>query len=250
MLQAMEHDLTRAWGYRKALQSRYRGWTGVGRKSVTFNASDKRLALQAYESILGLIENGEARPGDLVTERRLAERLSMSRTPVRDALLMLEGEGLLIRQGSRGLQVKQMRIEEFLDALQIRMLLEPAVARLAAGKVPQETIAALRDQLVRLRAEGGGKADRELVRSLDEGLHGALVQAIGNPQLVQIIQTLRRQTQMFDLRAMPERLQDTCDEHVRILAAVEKGEGGAAEAAMADHLKHVQDSIIKRLTRQ
>ncbi len=217
---------------------------------MTFNASDKRLALQAYESILGLIENGEARPGDLVTERRLAERLSMSRTPVRDALLMLEGEGLLIRQGSRGLQVKQMRIEEFLDALQIRMLLEPAVARLAAGKVPQETIAALRDQLVRLRAEGGGKADRELVRSLDEGLHGALVQAIGNPQLVQIIQTLRRQTQMFDLRAMPERLQDTCDEHVRILAAVEKGEGGAAEAAMADHLKHVQDSIIKRLTRQ
>lgn len=221
-----------------------------GEECVSLNASDKRLALQAYESILGLIENGDARPGDLVTERRLAESLNMSRTPVRDALLMLEGEGLLIRQGSRGLQVKQMRIEEYLDALQIRMMLEPPVARLAAGKVPAETIAALRDQLTRLQADAGGKADRELVRSLDEGLHGALVQAVGNPQLAQIIQTLRRQTQMFDLRAMPERLQDTCEEHARILSAVETGDGTASEAAMADHLRHVQDSIIKRLTRQ
>ncbi|MBF9036814.1 FCD domain-containing protein [Rhodobacterales bacterium HKCCE2091] len=185
-----------------------------------------------------------------MTERRLAERLSMSRTPVRDALLMLEGEGLLIRQGSRGLQVKQMRIEEYMDALQIRLLLEPPVARLAAGKVPQAEIAELRSRLERLLQGGQGEAERDLVRGLDEGLHGGLARAVGNPQLAQMIQTLRRQTQMFDLRAMPERIEDTCHEHLRILAAVEAGDGAEAEAAMAEHLQCVQDSIIKRLTRR
>ncbi len=218
--------------------------------SVMLNSPDKRLALQAYEAILKLIEDGDARPGDLVTERRLADRLSMSRTPVRDALLMLEGEGLLIRQGSRGLQVKQMRIEEYMDALQIRLLLEPPVARMAAGKVPQAEIDALRAELEALLAAGQGQADRAVVRDLDENLHGGLARAVGNPQLAHIIQTVRRQTQMFDLRAMPERLEDTCREHLKVLAAIEAGDGAAAEAAMAEHLGRVQDSIIKRLTRR
>jgi len=218
--------------------------------SVMLNSPDKRLALQAYEAILKLIEDGDARPGDLVTERRLADRLSMSRTPVRDALLMLEGEGLLIRQGSRGLQVKQMRIEEYMDALQIRLLLEPPVARMAAGKVPQAEIDALRAELEALLAAGQGQADRAVVRDLDENLHGGLARAVGNPQLAHIIQTVRRQTQMFDLRAMPERLEDTCREHLKVLAAIEAGDGAAAEAAMAEHLGCVQDSIIKRLTRR
>ena len=85
-------------------------------------APDTRLAPRAYERLLALILSGELRPGDLVNERRLADLLGMSRTPVRDALLMLENEGLLERQGNRGLQVKQMRIEDYMEALQVRML--------------------------------------------------------------------------------------------------------------------------------
>lgn len=174
----------------------------------------------------------------------------MSRTPVRDALLMLEGEGLLIRHGSRGLQVKQMRIEEYMDALQVRLLLEPPVARMAAGKVPSGTVKSLKTSLEAVLEEGQTGLERNLVRGVDEQLHGALADAVGNPQLAQIIQTLRRQTQMFDLRAMPERLDDTCREHLRILEAVEDGNGAEAEVAMAEHIQCVQDSIIKRLTRR
>lgn len=214
------------------------------------HAPDKRLALQAYEEILKMIEGGQARPGDIVTERRLADSLNMSRTPVRDALLMLESEGLLIRQGSRGLQVKQMRVEEYLDALQIRLMLEPRVARMAAGKVPREETQKLRATLEELLASAKSEADRAVVRELDESLHSGLARAVANPQLGQIIQTLRRQTQMFDLRAMPERFEDTCREHLKVVAAVEAGDGDAAEAAMAEHIVNVQDSIIGRLTRR
>lgn len=211
-------------------------------------APDKRLALQAYEQILELILTGAAKPGELVNERRLAEALAMSRTPVRDALLMLEGEGLLLRQGNRGLQVRQMRIEDYMDALQIRLLLEPAVAKMAAGQVPPARIAALRAQI----AEAAGMAtaaDRGLVREIDEGVHGAILEAIENRQLSGVIQTMRRQTQMFDLRSLPERLADTCREHLEILDAVESGDGERAATAMAFHLTQVRNSIINRLSR-
>ncbi|MCQ8781601.1 GntR family transcriptional regulator [Mangrovibrevibacter kandeliae] len=210
---------------------------------------EKRLALQAYEQILDLILRGRAGPGEVVNERRLADELGMSRTPVRDALLMLEGEGLLLRQG-RALQIKQMRIEDYMDALQIRLLLEPAVARMAAGgvdaTVTQRLRAEVEDILKRSETE---RADRALVREVDESLHGLLADMSGNPQLATIIRTLRRQTQMFDLRSMPERLADTCQEHLTIIAAVESGDGEAAASAMSAHLSRVRDSIVRRLTR-
>ena len=213
------------------------------------NAPDKRLALQAYDEILRLIQTGEAKPGEIITERRMAERLSMSRTPIRDALLMLEGEGLLIRQGSRGLQIRKVQIEEYMDTLQIRMMLEPPVARMTAGKMRKEKIQELRAALNGLLENPESEADREQVRGVDEDLHDGLASASGNPQLAQIIQTLRRQTQIFDLRAMPERLEETCKEHLRLLNAVEAGDGAAAETAMLEHLQCVRDSIIGKLTR-
>lgn len=215
------------------------------------NAPDKRLALRAYEQILDLILSGAAQPGELVNERRLAEALSMSRTPVRDALLMLEAEGLLLRQGNRGLQVKQMRVEDYLDALQIRLLLEPAVARLATGNVPQGRIGEIRDKIARLLATPGHEpVDRGLVREIDEDLHGLISAATDNRQLSSIIQTMRRQTQMFDLRAVPERMADTCNEHLAILDALESGNGERAAEAMTGHLNMVRASIITRLSRK
>lgn len=213
---------------------------------------DKRLALQAYEQILDLILSGQAQPGVMVTERRLADTLNMSRTPIRDALLMLEGEGLLIRQGSRGLQVKQMRIEDYMDALQIRQLLEPEAARLAAGRMPVgelDELQALLNALIGEARHGSTKPERGAVRDIDDRLHGGIGDAAGNPQLAQIIRTLRRQTQIFDLRSVPERLEATCQEHLDIVGALRDGRGDDAAELMRRHIERVRDSIIRRLTR-
>ncbi|EUB99522.1 transcriptional regulator, GntR family [Rhizobium sp. CF080] len=214
--------------------------------------TDKRLALQAYEQILNLILSGQAEPGVMVTERRLADTLNMSRTPIRDALLMLEGEGLLIRQGSRGLQVKQTRVEDYMDALQVRQMLEPEAARLAAGRMPADELDQLREALNALiddARHGKTKPERASVRDVDDRLHGGIGDAAGNPQLAQIIRTLRRQTQIFDLRSVPERLESTCQEHLDIVGALRDGRGDDAAKAMRQHLDHVRDSIIRRLTR-
>nr|WP_321483436.1 GntR family transcriptional regulator [uncultured Cohaesibacter sp.] len=215
--------------------------------------TSKRLAQQAYEKTLELILSGETKPGEMLTERRLAETLDMSRTPIRDALLMLESEGLLKRHGSRGLQVKQMRIEDYMEVLQIRLLLEPEAARLAAGHVPAETLADLRKRLQDLidgAEKGTSRPDRETVRAVDDGLHGAIADMAGNAHLAQIIHSLRRQTQIFDLRSIPERLISTCQEHLVLIDCLEQGKSKEAAEAMREHLEHVRASIIRRLTQQ
>ncbi len=213
---------------------------------------DKRLALQAYEQVLDLIMSGSLKPGTLVQERRLAQHLDMSRTPLRDALLMLEGEGLLVRQQGRGLQVKQLNLDDFMDNLAIRRLLEPEAARIAAGRIAAGVLADLTARLRQvLEAAGnGGTPERAIVRELDDDLHRTIAEAAGNPQMAGIIQSLRRQTLMFDLRSVPERLEATCAEHLALVAALAEGGGAAAAEAMAIHLDGVRQSIVGRLSRR
>lgn len=213
---------------------------------------DKRLALQAYGQLLDLIMSGELKPGGLIQERRLAEHLSMSRTPLRDALLMLEGEGLVVRQAGRSLQVKHLDLADFMENLAIRRLLESEAARTAAGRVPPAELAVLDERLQGLLQliQAGETPDRVVVRSVDEDLHGAIAEAAGNRQMAAIIRNLRRQTLMFDLRSIPERREATCREHLAIVKALTEGSGEAAAAAMTQHLDSVRQSIVRRLTGQ
>lgn len=208
---------------------------------------DKRLAPLAYEKVLALIMSGEARAGSMVNERRLADTLQMSRTPVRDALLMLEGEGLVVRQGTRGLQVRQLRIEEFLHALQVRILLEPEAARLAAGQLQNGDLITLSERLIAIRTDPDA-VERDEVRDVDNTLHDLIADAAGNPQMASVIRTMRRQTQVFDLKSVPERTEGTCAEHLSLIQALDKGDRDSAAEAMKYHLEGVRRSIVVRLT--
>lgn len=216
-----------------------------------FAEPEKSLSAQAYERVLDMIMSGQAKPGAFFTERRLAEQLAMSRTPLRDALLILESEGLVVRLGPRGVQVATMRIEEFAENLGVRRLLEPEAARIAAGTIAPDTLAELRQRFETLRdgSDAGETADRGEVRSADDRLHSAIADAAGNSRLSAIVKTLRRQTLMFDLRSLPERFGDTCREHLAIVAALSAGDGEAAAQAMRDHLDAVRASIVARLAR-
>jgi DNA-binding GntR family transcriptional regulator len=212
---------------------------------------DKRLALQAYEEVLDLIMSRRIEPGALLQERRLADHLHMSRTPVRDALLMLEGEGLLVRQGSRGLQVKSMNIQDFVENLAIRKLLEPEAARLATGRLAKEQLDSLADRLaalIRQAATDGSAPERGEVRAIDDELHSAISDAAGNAQMAIIIRSLRRRTQFFDLRSVPERFESTCREHLAIVEALRDNRADEAASAMRKHLDGVRQSIIARLS--
>lgn len=216
------------------------------------NAQNQRLAPKAYQRILDLILSGETQPGTYLNERQLADMLDMSRTPVRDALLMLEAEGLIVRHGRLGVQIKEMRIEEFFDALQIRALLEPAVARMAAGKIDDAELDKLENALHSALTKADNAQDgldRSLARWIDDRLHGLISECADNPQLTSIVRNLRRKTQIFDLKNVPERAIATCQEHLEIIAALRIGNSDESAKAMTRHLEQVQASIIARLNR-
>jgi DNA-binding GntR family transcriptional regulator len=206
--------------------------------------AEAKLSAVAYGALLDMILRGSIAPGELVTERQIAARLGMSRTPVREAVRRLEGEGTLERQRSGALVVRPYSMEEFLQALGVRRLLEGEAARLAAGKVSPGLIAAARERIERLRRDGLADGARED----DRDFHAAIAQASGNPVLAATIADLRKRTAMFRLGRLPERIDQVCDEHLTILDALASGDGDAARAAMQNHIDNVRAHLLQRLT--
>jgi DNA-binding GntR family transcriptional regulator len=204
----------------------------------------QKLSVVAYAALLDMILRGAIVAGEMVTERQIAGRLGISRTPVREAVRRLEGEGTLERQRSGALVVRPYSLEDFLHALAVRRLLEGEAARLAAGRVPPEVLAAGRERTERLRTVGMS----ETTRQDDRDFHAAIAEASGNSVLATAISDLRRRTAMFRLGRLPERVDQVCDEHLAILDALARGNGEAARAAMHLHLDNVRGHLLQRLT--
>ena len=204
----------------------------------------QKLSVVAYGAVLDMILRGALAAGEPVTERLIATRLGMSRTPVREAVRRLEGEGTLERQRGGALVVRPYSMEDFLHALAVRRLLEGEAARLAAGKMTAELLAAARARIARLRAEGLG----ESARQDDRDFHASIAAASGNSVLATAIGDLRKRTAMFRLGRLPERLDQVCDEHLAIVEAIASGDGEAARAAMQIHIDHVRAHLLERLT--
>ena len=204
----------------------------------------QKLSVVAYGALLDMILRGAIAPGEPVTERLIAARLGMSRTPVREAVRRLEGEGTLERQRSGALVVRPYSMETFLHVLAVRRLLEGEAARLAAGKMGPAVLGEMRERIARLRREGlGATARRD-----DRDFHAAIAHASGNPVLATTIGDLRKRTAMFRLGRLPERLDQVCDEHLAIVDALASGDGEAARTVMQHHIDSVRAHLLQRLT--
>ncbi|WEK03482.1 MAG: GntR family transcriptional regulator [Candidatus Devosia phytovorans] len=208
-------------------------------------AERPNLTEQVYEQMIDILIRGELQPGDVIVERRMAERLNASRTPVREALGRLEAEGLVYKQPSRGVTVSPFSTEAFVELLNVRQLLEAEAARLAAGRIPQEQHDAIRDALNAL----GGKSNPSLeeIWTVDDMLHGAVAEAAGNRLLASMIRDLRRRTHVFNAYRNPITPKFTADENLSLLSAIASGNQDEAQAAMREHIESVKLAIIDRL---
>ncbi|MCS0495771.1 GntR family transcriptional regulator [Ancylobacter sp. MQZ15Z-1] len=214
-------------------------------------AAPRRLAHEVHRRLEDMIFSGRLRGGEVLTERRLADALEVSRTPLRDALLMLESEGLLKRRGTRYLEVRQMTVPEFMQVLNIRRLLEPEAARLCIGRADLARLRELRERLEELVADGAGghhDEDPEASAAIDAAMHDEIAAASGNPLMANMIRDLRRRTRIFDLGRMPDRAVAVYREHIEIIAAVEKGDADEAAGAMVRHIDNVKACIIRHLS--
>ncbi len=205
-----------------------------------------RLAETAYRILLQKILTHELPGGSVIQERKLAEAMGMSRSPMRDAFGRLEGEGLLVRLTERLLAVRVITLQDYLNSLDVRGMIEPQSAALAVRALKPEDVAMLLQQFERLISHEGADLD-ELQWNFDDLLHETLAEKSGNPFLAKLIREMRRYTKIFERQTVPARRKPGMDDHKRILDALATGRPEKAREAMAEHIRNVRKRALDGL---
>jgi DNA-binding GntR family transcriptional regulator len=203
------------------------------------------LARMAHRRIIGMIFEGQLRPGDALREAALGEVLGMSRTPVREAIHRIESEGLAVTEG-RFTRVRRLRASEVEEIFFLRLELEPFAAR-AAVRLPPAKVDAM-DARVRALMAAGPEVDDAQWRT-DKDFHNMLAQEAGNRTIAATIEALHRRTCVFDHTQVPDRFVKGCEEHLVILDAVRSGDADAVVAALTRHLENARDAVLERMRR-
>lgn len=191
---------------------------------------------RAYDAIRAAIVRREVAPGARLHQDELAARLHVSRTPVREALRRLAGEGLVESRSNRGFYAADFGLDAVYRRLEVRALLEPQIARLAAARrtpgdlaVMEASIAAERDA-----------ATSEAVHDASRAFHVALAEATRNDELVRVLGSLWiadiGRHLLAERRAVPHWQRSDADEHAGILGAVARRDGEAAAELMREHV--------------
>ncbi len=204
--------------------------------------------------------DGEQR---LPAERVLAAQLGIGRPALRRALEVLEAEGRIWRHQGKGTFLgrrpaqPQTNLEELskrthpLEVMDVRLEIEPALARLAALNASNGDI----ERLVRLAEKTAASADADSRELWDSALHRTIAEAAGNSLLLAIFDLVDRIRQDTTWRLLRERARSGerqriyVDQHRRVIAAIAQREAHAAEQAMRDHLELVRDGLLKVMTR-
>ncbi|MGP6089361.1 GntR family transcriptional regulator [Antarctobacter jejuensis] len=199
----------------------------------------------AYRRLLDEIREGGLLPGDRLRETELADRLGVSRTPVREAIRQLEADGLVAHVPRIGASVRQLDYSEVMELYEMRAVLEGTAARLAtraASDVELQEMAVLNDQIA--QAATGAEAAR-----LNRIFHATLLDAAKNRFLSRSMQSLQKSLLIVGPSQLLNtvRAEDAIAEHARIMAALTARDGETAEIQMRRHIEAAQRARIRTL---
>lgn len=212
--------------------------------SAPSSTNPETLGELAYQALRRMILDKALRSGGPVVEGRLAEDLNISRTPMREALLRLEGEGLLSRAGARSYSVRFVSAQEYFQAMKVREILEAEAVGLAIGRIDHKPIQQLIGKIKSLRSGQQEQAHWEV----DDQVHTLLAQASGNAVLARTIDTVRTNSRLFELSTPFNRIEEDRVEHLAILEAYLSGDADTARAAVRQHLHNLRQFVLDRLS--
>lgn len=188
----------------------------------------------AYRRLLDDIRSGALTPGARLRETELAERLGISRTPVREAIRQLEADGLVVHLPRQGATIRSLDHAEVVELYEMRAVLEGTAARLAARAASEIELAELAALNGELAAAPAGPQSREMNRQF----HRSLLDAARNRFLLKSMNALQKTLLILGPTTLadPSRALAAVAEHGAVLAALEARDGIAAEAAMRAHV--------------
>ncbi|MCC8136895.1 MAG: GntR family transcriptional regulator [Clostridiales bacterium] len=203
-----------------------------------------------FQTLRQAILRGEIRPGERLMEIHLAQKLGVSRTPVREAIRMLELEGLVMTIPRRGAVVAEITVSDMEDVLEVRMALEELAVQIVCKKLTKEQLDELKELAAGFRRTLGGGDVGECAQA-DMLFHDAIYNATGNKRLVQILNNLREQMYRYRMEYLKDKSthQILVEEHAEILQALEQRDEQKALEATRRHIGRQKEHIIAELTR-
>ena len=202
------------------------------------------VAERIREAILG----GMLEPGERLKEEQLARELGTSRTPVREALLVLQSEGLVVAAPNRGATVRLYTRAELEEMYDLRALLESHAAGRAAERIDEAGLGRLRESCERFASLVTGSDVRALVEE-NAVFHATILSAAESERLSQMVTDIVALPLVYRSYVWysPEQAQASYDCHSRLVEALERRDRRAAEEVMRDHVIAARDVLVSHV---
>ncbi len=204
---------------------------------------------RVVEAVRDAIVEGRLKPGERIRERELVGSLGISRSPLREAIRVLEAEGLITTTPHRGARVSELSADDLRETTDVRVMLETYAARLACKTLSDAALEAMAERIERARRRGRGrKASAELNDSM--GFHDVFVAACGNRKLIDLYEIVKRHLRRYQLLSFSRlgRAQRATAEHAEILKAFRARDVAAVEQLLTKHLAGAAQEIASHLT--
>lgn len=214
-------------------------------KYAPMKATTKELmADKAYEELKWQILNGEIGPGQLFTEHSICELINIGRSPVRSALLRLQHDRLVDIIPRKGMLVRGISSQEIKEIIQVRLTIEPLVAKLAARNATAEDT----DKMEHLldQVENADLKDHNLAMRIDHEFHIALAHATKNKVLEEVLSFVKMRSSMLWFRNIvtEEKMKEVQKEHREIVSAIKNKDEKKAVEALTNHVEKLEITIF------
>lgn len=205
----------------------------------------RTLAHDIADDLRRLIERGHYQPGTPLRQEEIASRLGVSRIPVREALRLLEREGLVAVQANRGAFVMQHDEETVAELFDVRLMLESDLLRHASSNLSYDAL----NQIAMINARLSATRVKGEWIALDEEFHFMIYAAARRPQTLELARTLRRSLNAYYLRYLgpQSRADEWNDEHQTLLRHLERRDADKAVAVLERHLRGTQTLLLSAM---
>jgi len=183
------------------------------------------------------IVNLDIKPGEQLNELLLAEKLGVSRSPLREAFRLLEAEGFIVRQSGKGVYVREVTANDMLELFPVRAALEGLAADLAASRLTDKELLVL-GKITEKMAQAAEQRDVKSYQRLNYEFHKAIVRGAHNHRLEEIINNLGQQAMWFFFATLlfKKSMDYTMDSHREIYLALKARDGKLAAQRISEHI--------------
>lgn len=201
-----------------------------------------------FNTLRQAILTGELKPGERLMEIHLADRLGVSRTPIREAIRKLELEGLVVMIPRKGAQVAKITEKNLKDVLEVRRVLDMLAVKLACQRMSEDEKKELKQACDEFKKVVRDNNTKDITEA-DVRFHDIILKSTGNDRLIQLVNNLAEQMYRYRLEYIKDSSYHNIlvQEHEAIYSAIMNQEEEKAAQAAAEHIDNQEKTIIKHL---